>query len=213
MKSIHDKCDQLGLDESIAELDGMIASIDEGARRTAEIVQGLRNFSRLDEDAVKKADINEGIRSTIGLLSPQVRGHAVFNTALADLPMAECHPGKLNQAVMNLLTNAAHAIRAKHGEGGEGVVSIRSWHENGMITIAVQDNGCGMEEATKARIFEPFFTTKGVGEGTGLGLSITYSIVQKHNGSIVVESALGGGSEFRITIPVTQQQDDIALRA
>lgn len=213
MKSIHEKCDQLGLDESIAELDGMIASIDEGARRTAEIVQGLRNFSRLDEDAVKKADINEGIRSTIGLLSPQVKGHAVFNTALADLPMADCHPGKLNQAVMNLLTNAAQAIRAKHGDGGEGVVSIRSWHEDGMITIAVQDNGCGMDETTKARIFEPFFTTKGVGEGTGLGLSITYSIVQKHNGRIAVESVPGSGSEFRITIPVIQQQDEIALRA
>ncbi len=213
MKSIHEKCDQLGLDESIAELDGMIASIDEGARRTAEIVQGLRNFSRLDEDAVKKADINEGIRSTIGLLSPQVKGHAVFNAALADLPMADCHPGKLNQAVMNLLTNAAQAIRARHGDGGEGVVSIRSWHEDGMITIAVQDNGCGMDETTKARIFEPFFTTKGVGEGTGLGLSITYSIVQKHNGRIAVESVPGSGSEFRITIPVIQQQDEIALRA
>ena len=110
---------------------------------------------------------------------------------------------------MNLLTNAAQAVRTRHGDGGEGVVSMRSWHENGNITIAVQDNGCGMIEAVKARIFEPFFTTKGVGEGTGLGLSITYSIVQKHNGSIAVESTPGQGSEFRITIPVIQHQDEI----
>ena len=208
LKAVNEKCDKLGLDESIAELDGMIASIDEGARRTAEIVKGLRNFSRLDEDAVKKADINEGIRSTIGLLSPQVRGHATISTALAELPLAECHPGKLNQAVMNLLTNAAQAVRTRHGDGGDGVVSMRSWHENGNITIAVQDNGCGMSEAVKARIFEPFFTTKAVGDGTGLGLSITYSIVQKHNGSIAVESTPGHGSEFRITIPVIQQQEE-----
>ena len=213
LKAAHEKCEQLGLDESINELDGMIASIDEGARRTAEIVKGLRNFSRLDEDAVKKADINEGIRSTIGLLSPQIKGRVEIHTALAELPQADCHPGKLNQAVMNLLTNAAQAVRAKHGDGGDGAVSIRSWHENGIITIAVQDNGCGMDETVKSRVFEPFFTTKGVGEGTGLGLSITYSIVQKHNGTIAVESTPGQGSEFRISIPVVQQEDNIALRA
>ncbi|MEO8068435.1 MAG: 7TM diverse intracellular signaling domain-containing protein [Flavobacteriales bacterium] len=213
LKAAHEKCRQLELDLSIAELDGMIASIDDGARRTAEIVKGLRNFSRLDEDAVKKADINEGVRSTIGLLSPQIKGRVVINTALADLPQADCHPGKLNQAVMNLVTNAAQAVRAKHGDAGDGVVSIRTWHENGIITIAVQDNGCGIEEAIKSRIFEPFFTTKGVGEGTGLGLSITYSIVQKHNGTIAVESTVGQGSEFRISIPVVQQEEKVAMRA
>jgi two-component system, NtrC family, sensor kinase len=213
LKAVNDKCEQLGLDDSIAELDGMIGSIDEGARRTAEIVKGLRNFSRLDEDALKPADVNEGIRSTLALLSPQVRGHLVINTVLADLPQAECLPGKLNQAVMNLLTNAAQAVKARHGENGEGVVSIRTFHEAGRITIAVHDNGVGMTDEVKARIFEPFFTTKGVGEGTGLGLSITYSIVQKHNGIIAVESTPGQGSEFRITFPVRHQEDNIAIRA
>ncbi|QQR86445.1 MAG: histidine kinase [Flavobacteriales bacterium] len=205
---------ELGIDDALAELDGMIGSIDEGARRTAEIVKGLRNFSRLDEDALKLADLNEGVQSTLALLSPQVRGQVTFNTVLAELPQAECLPGKLNQAIMNLLTNAAQSVRAKHGETGQGLVSIRTWHEDGRITIAVKDNGVGMTEEVKARMFEPFFTTKGVGEGTGLGLSITYSIVQKHFGQIAVESAPGEGAEFRITVPVRQENaDNIALRA
>lgn len=205
---------ELGIDDALAELDGMIGSIDEGARRTAEIVKGLRNFSRLDEDALKLADLNEGVQSTLALLSPQVRGQVTFNTVLAELPQAECLPGKLNQAIMNLLTNAAQSVRAKHGETGRGLVSIRTWHEDGRITIAVKDNGVGLTDDVKSRMFEPFFTTKGVGEGTGLGLSITYSIVQKHGGQIAVDSIPGDGAEFRITIPVQQEKsDNLALRA
>lgn len=205
---------ELGIDDALAELDGMIGSIDEGARRTAEIVKGLRNFSRLDEDALKLADLNEGVRSTLALLSPQVRGQVTFSTVLAELPQAECLPGKLNQAIMNLLTNAAQSVRAKHGETGQGLVSIRTWHEDGRITIAVKDNGVGLTDEVKSRMFEPFFTTKGVGEGTGLGLSITYSIVQKHNGQIAVDSTPGHGAEFRITVPVQQEKNDnMAQRA
>lgn len=205
---------ELGIDDALAELDGMIGSIDEGARRTAEIVKGLRNFSRLDEDALKLADLNEGVQSTLALLSPQVRGQVTFSTVLAELPQAECLPGKLNQAIMNLLTNAAQSVRAKHGETGQGLVSIRTWHEEGRITIAVKDNGVGLTDEVKSRMFEPFFTTKGVGEGTGLGLSITYSIVQKHNGQIAVDSTPGHGAEFRITIPVQQEKsDNMAQRA
>lgn len=204
----------LGIDDALAELDGMIGSIDEGARRTAEIVKGLRNFSRLDEDTLKLADLNEGVQSTLALLSPQVRGQVTFNTVLAELPQAECLPGKLNQAIMNLLTNAAQSVRTKHGETGQGLVSIRTWHENGRITIAVKDNGVGLTDEVKSRMFEPFFTTKGVGEGTGLGLSITYSIVQKHSGQIAVDSSPGQGAEFRITIPVQQEKNDnMALSA
>ncbi|MCB0780916.1 MAG: hypothetical protein KDC03_15575 [Flavobacteriales bacterium] len=190
---------ELDIDISIEELGEIIGSIAEGADRTAEIVRGLRNFSRLDEDDLKAADLNEGIRSTITVLGPQLRDQVQLDLELNDLPKVECFAGKLNQVFMNILTNAAQALTGRP----DGRITVRTLIVDAhTVEVRIRDNGPGMPEHVRSRIFEPFYTTKEVGEGTGLGLSIAYNIIDKHHGRISVESAVGMGTEFRITLPV-----------
>jgi signal transduction histidine kinase len=183
------------------EIDHLLTGINEGASRTAEIVKGLRIFSRLDEDDIKRADINEGLDSTIVIINNLLNNRIKLVKNYASLPLVECYPGKLNQVFLNIITNAIYAINKKYNdqEGGELTISTK-FNEN-WVTISIEDNGTGMDENTKKKLFEPFFTTKDVGEGTGLGLSIAYNTITKHNGRIVVNSELGKGTEFVIDIP------------
>lgn len=194
---------KLGLGESIEELGEILGSIQEGADRTAEIVRGLRNFSRLDEDDLKPADINDCLRSTVTILGPQFSDQVMLDMQLGTIPKVECFAGKLNQVFMNMLNNAAQAVKQRH-PAGTGRVSIGTALMDGQVVISIRDNGVGMSDSVKARIFEPFFTTKDVGEGTGLGLSIAYSIVEKHHGTIAIDSVPGEGSMFRIVLPLEQ---------
>jgi len=194
---------KLGLDESIEELGEILGSIQEGAHRTAEIVRGLRNFSRLDEDDLKPADINDCLRSTLTVLGPQFRDTVTLDLQFGTIPKVECFAGKLNQVFMNMLNNAAQAVKQKH-PAGLGRVTIGTALVDGLVVVSIRDNGVGMTDSVKARIYEPFFTTKDVGEGTGLGLSIAYSIVEKHHGTIAIDSVHGEGSEFRIMLPLEQ---------
>jgi len=196
---------RLGLQDSIDELGDIINSIAEGSTRTAEIVRGLRNFSRLDEDDLKDADINEGITSTLAVLSPQYRDRVEFKLDLGTLPKVECYPGKVNQVLMNILTNAAQATLARM-DGRTRMVTASSAVLGEQVEIVITDTGIGMNADVQERIFDPFFTTKPVGEGTGLGLSIVYGIIEDHHGQISVESAPGVGSSFRILLPLRQQR-------
>jgi len=211
LKAAAAKEQKLGLGESIEELGEILGSIQEGADRTAEIVRGLRNFSRLDEDDLKPADINECLRSTVTVLGPQFRDQVTLDLQLGTIPRVECFAGKLNQVFMNMLNNAAQAVKQKH-PAGLGRVSIGTALLNGQVVVTIRDNGVGMSDSVKARIYEPFFTTKDVGEGTGLGLSIAYSIVEKHHGTIEVDSVPGEGSAFRVILPLEQPHQN-ALRA
>lgn len=195
--------ERIGVDLTVQEVDQILKSMESGAARTSEIVRGLRTFSRLDEDDLKLADVNEGIRSTLVVLGPQLKHAVKVELDLQELPQVECYPGKLNQVIMNILNNAAFAAHKRHVQGG-GVVSISSGMDSDGIFIQVQDNGIGMDEAVKQRLFEPFFTTKDVGEGTGLGLSIAMSIMETHHGGILVESKAGEGSTFTLTLPMVQ---------
>ena len=204
LKEIRELEARLDLATTLEEMDDIIASIAEGSSRTAEIVRGLRNFSRLDEDDLKDADINDGLRSTLTVLGPQYRDKVQFDLRLDELPKVECFPGKVNQVFMNILTNAAQATLAKSGAAAHVVVIATRALENG-VEIRIADNGIGMSDEVKARIFDPFFTTKDVGEGTGLGLAIVYGIIEEHGGSITVDSTPGVGTEFRIVLPLQQQ--------
>jgi len=197
--------EELGISESIHELDEIIGSMAEGSSRTAEIVRGLRNFSRLDEDDLKPTDLNEGIRSTLTLLGPQLKDKVTIALDLTELPAVECFPGKVNQVFMNILTNAIHATKAKGGDQ-KPWIQITSHCNAGHAIICIRDNGSGMSAEVKTRIFDPFFTTKPVGEGTGLGLAIVYGIIEDHHGSISVGSVVGEGSTFTITLPLLQEQ-------
>lgn len=186
------------------EIDYLLNGISEGSSRTAEIVKGLRIFSRLDEDDLKKANINEGIDSTLVIVN-NILDKIEIVRAYGEIPQVECFPGKLNQVFLNIVTNAIHAIKkhVPHGEGGK--ITITTSHSDDRVKISIADNGTGMDENTKKKLFEPFFTTKDVGEGTGLGLSIAYNTIKKHNGTIEVNSEIGAGTEFIIEIPIIHQ--------
>ncbi|MBP6389440.1 MAG: GHKL domain-containing protein [Flavobacteriales bacterium] len=196
----------LDLDGSITELDAIIRSIEEGAGRTAEIVRGLRNFSRLDEDDLKLADLNEGIQSTLLVLAPQLKERVRIDLDLEALPPVECHPGKLNQVFMNILNNAVQAILEQQ-RSDEGRVQVSSRVVGDQVVISISDDGPGISPSVIGKIFDPFFTTKDVGAGTGLGLSIAFSIIEKHHGKITVDSIPGGGATFHVTLPLAQTNE------
>lgn len=185
------------------EIGSLVKGIQEGAERTAEIVQGLRNFSRLDESEVKKADIHEGLESTLLLLKNNLPSNIRIQKIFAPNGEIECFPGKLNQVFMNILSNGIQAIRMKDAQlqqEQEEWISIRTVDQGDKLDIHIRDTGIGMSEEVKQKIFDPFFTTKDVGEGTGLGLSIVYKIIQKHGGRIEVVSSPGAGAEFIISL-------------
>jgi signal transduction histidine kinase len=188
---------EIGYDELLPELRSMVADCLEGAERIRDVVQNLRLFSRLDDPECKRVDLHESIDSTLRLLSRYYgSGRIRLVREYGKLPLVDCYPGQLNQVWTNLLVNAAQAI------DGDGEVRISSRVDGELVVISISDTGIGIEPDKLNRIFEPFFTTKPVGEGTGLGLSISYGIIEKHGGSITVESTAGAGATFNVSIPI-----------
>jgi signal transduction histidine kinase len=160
-------------------------------------------FSRLDEAEVKRVDLNEGIESTMRLLSGYYKsGHINLIRDYGEIPQVNCYAAQLNQVWMNLLVNAAQAIGSDVGE-----VRITTRCEGRTVMVSVSDNGPGMSPEQLKKIFDPFFTTKPVGEGTGLGLSISHGIIERHGGRIEVESATGTGTTFTISLPIDAALD------
>jgi signal transduction histidine kinase len=190
---------ELRLDQVLADLPGVLDDCEEGARRTTQIVSELRSFSRGDEhDGWQLTDLHGGIVSTLRLLAPRLKDRITVHRDFGELPEVECLPGQMNQVFLNLLANAADAIGRR---AGTIWISTRRASDS-QVSIAIRDDGPGMAPEIQARVFEPFFTTKGVGQGTGLGLSISYGIVQRHRGTLTVESAPGAGATFTIMLPV-----------
>ena len=187
------------------EIDQLLNGIGEGASRTAEIVKGLRIFSRLDEDDLKRADINEGLESTLIITNNLLDNIIKIEKNYANLPLIECYPGKLNQVFLNMISNAIYAIKKKFDGKDGGLLTITTLRDDEHVSIIIADNGTGMDENTKKRLFEPFFTTKDVGEGTGLGLSIAYNTILKHNGVVQIDSQVGVGTAFTIKLPLIQK--------
>ncbi len=198
-------------EEMIEELDDLIRDINYGVTRTIEIVKGLRVFSRLDEEEAKPANINENIDATLTLLKNKTKNRLTVSKYYDEkMGQIECYPGQLNQVFMNILNNAIQAIPE---EKKDGEITIYTEEEKDQVTIRIKDNGTGIPDDIKDRIWEPFFTTKAVGVGTGLGMSITFGIVEKHNGKIELQSQVGKGTEFVISIPkklekVTKKEEE-----
>jgi signal transduction histidine kinase len=201
-KKINDYKEELDFDYLKVEIKHLIKGINEGANRTAEIVKGLRIFSRLDEDDLKKADLNEGLESTMVIINNLLNNKINVIKQYDDLPAVECYPGKLNQVFLNIISNAVYAVQKKFGENTGGEIAIITNHDDENVFIKIKDNGTGMDAQTQKKVFEPFFTTKDVGEGTGLGMSIAYNTVKKHNGQIIINSKLNEGTEFTLQIPI-----------
>lgn len=190
---------EIDLDYLKIEIGTLLAGIEDGAKRTAEIVSGLKNFSRLDESDIKEANINEGIESTLILLRSSFSKQIEIVTNLGKIPSIECYPGKLNQVFMNILSNALYAINKK-GSNTNNKLVISTYENAGKIYATFEDSGIGMTPEIKEKIFEPFFTTKDVGEGTGLGMSIVFKIIESHHAHMEVESELGKGTKITLIL-------------
>ncbi len=193
---------EIDLDYLTKEIDTLLAGIEDGARRTAEIVLGLKIFSRLDESDIKKANINDGIESTLVILRSSVPDNVELKLSLGTIPLIDCFPGKLNQVFMNLFTNALYAMKQK-SLTEKNTLIINSFEKNDKIYVTIEDTGIGMSKKIKEKIFEPFFTTKDVGEGTGLGMSIVFKIVESHQAKLEIESEEGKGSKVTLILNKT----------
>lgn len=183
------------------EITMLLKGMAEGANRTVEIVKSLRNFSRLDEQDLKKAFVHEGIDSTLVLLNSAMGGVIEITKEYGDLPEIDCYPGKINQVFMNILSNSLYALKGKFGNISGGKINIKALNFENHVEIEFLDNGPGITEEVRNRIFDPFYTTKPVGEGTGLGLSIVYKIIESHKGQITVDSEPGEWTKFTIKLP------------
>lgn len=211
---IQTKVEDIDLEFLREDLPKILRSMQVGTERIREIVQSLRNFSRLDEAEIKTVEIHEGIDSTLMILQGRLKANSQRPTiqVLRDygsLPLVECYAGQLNQVFMNILTNAIDALEERDTKRSPtelsqhpSQITIRTEAVANQVVIRIADNALGMPEEVQKRLFDPFFTTKAVGKGTGLGMSISYQIVtEKHGGSLTCISELGQGTEFVIQIP------------
>ncbi len=217
--------DEIDLEFLQQDLPNMLTSMQVGAERVRQIVLSLRNFSRMDEAALKLVDIHEGIDNTLLILQHRLKAKLDRSAVdivkdYASLPLVECYAGQLNQALMNVLLNSIDALEERETheqkqaeqasatiDGSPKQITIRTNKlPDNWIEIKIADNGVGISEMIQQRMFEPFFTTKPVGKGTGMGLSISYQIiVEKHHGKFTCLSEQGQGTEFVIQIPHNQQ--------
>ncbi|MBI4831944.1 MAG: response regulator [Candidatus Lindowbacteria bacterium] len=198
---IEEKKAELRIDHVIEDLAALARESAEGTIKVKKIVADLKNFSHADDDKMTGADINELIETTLNIVWNELKYKAEVIKNYGNLPRVQCYPMQLNQVFMNLLVNAAQAISEK------GRIVITTKVEGDNIVISTADTGCGIPKENAAKIFDPFFTTKPVGKGTGLGLSVVYDIVQRHRGKIDVKSEVGAGTEFIVSLPISEAPD------
>ena len=176
-------------------LEGVSRVNETACERIVSIVRSLKSFSRLEEPTCK-ASIHEEIEAALTLVHHELKTRIDVERDYGELPDVECVSGQLNQVFMNLLVNASQAIE------GKGRIRITTRAEGDHVRIAFEDSGSGIRPENLDRVFEPGFTTKVAGDGTGLGLAICYKIIHAHHGNIEVESELGEGATFTVTLPV-----------
>ncbi|MBN1918018.1 MAG: response regulator [Verrucomicrobia bacterium] len=187
---------RLDVDFVLEDIQDLVEENGDGLNRVVKILRDLKNFSHADEEEPQPVDLNAVIEDALNLARNELKYKAEVETDFGELPPLSGHPGQLSQVFINILVNAAHAIEDR------GTIAITTKADGDAVVVRVRDTGCGMTPEVRACIFDPFFTTKGRGKGTGLGLSIALEIVQKHGGTIAVESAPGEGSTFVLTFPV-----------
>ncbi|MGO4388992.1 response regulator [Microvirga sp. 2YAF29] len=186
---------ETGLERQVAKSQDRVGAMKLGLGRIQELVLNLRRFSRLDEGDFQTVNVPESIETVLALLGHKIGARIDVRRRYEAAPDLYCSPALLNQVVMNIVGNAADAIKST------GAIDIETESDETTYTIRISDTGPGIPAELRERIFEPFFTTKSVGSGTGLGLAIAYSVVQAHKGSLTVDEGPLGGASFTITIP------------
>lgn len=188
------------LDYLRQDIPDLIRESVDGLARVRRIVADLKDFSHVDEGEWQDADLNRGLESTLKVVCNQIPDKVEVVRDFGELPAVRCLPAQLHQVFANLLVNAGQAIASA------GTITLRTGQEGSYAWVEVEDSGGGMPPEVHARIFEPFFTTRAVGQGSGLGLAIASEVVQRHAGTISVDSQPGRGSRFRVRLPIAGPQ-------
>jgi signal transduction histidine kinase len=190
--------ERLEFDDLCDTLAELVDIVTEGLERTSRLVGDLRDLAAPDGGRQPDVNVARGLLTTLALVKHSFRdaGVALEFDVPQELPGIEADPRALNQVFLNLLKNAAEALRERGG-----TVKVAARAEGDSILVTVRDDGPGIAPELRARIFEPFFSTKGAGRGTGLGLSISRRIVAEHGGSLELESLPGRGAAFQVTLP------------
>ena len=189
----HEK--DIEIDYLIKDIPELLSDCKDGTDRVGKIVGDLKSFAHPGNDQQMLIDINKGLESTLNVVNNEIKYKATVTKDFGQVPMVEGFPQKLNQVFMNILVNAAQAIKEK------GEIKIQTKKEGKYVVVTISDNGCGIEKENLSKIFDPFFTTKEIGQGTGLGMNIAYNIVEEHKGKIDVKSVVGKGTIFTIILP------------
>ena len=189
----------------LSDLTKAIRESQEGSERVRIIVQDLREFSHQDTDERARSDLNQCLDTTANIVWPMMKHRVVLEKHYAELPPIACYPMQLKQVFLNLLMNASQAIEealVESGSSDPGTITLGTELDGDHVVVSIQDTGVGIAPEHLDRIFDPFFTTKKVGAGTGLGLSTSFGIVQRHGGTLSVESGRGKGALFRLRLPI-----------
>lgn len=202
-------CERADLPYLMAEIPGAIQHALDGVDRISRIVRAIKEFAHPGPAEKSAADLNAIIETTLTVARNEWKYVADLVTDFdPDLPPIPCHPAEINQVILNLVINAAHAIEDANRPAHrvKGVISIRTRRRGGWAEIQIADNGVGIPAGIRPHIFDPFFTTKAMGRGSGQGLAICYPVVvEKHGGTITFESEEGHGTTFTLRLPLTEE--------
>lgn len=207
LENIERSEEQADLELLEEEVPGAIDRAIEGVNRVATIVGAMKRFAHPGASELAPTDINEAVRTTLTVANNEVRYVADVQLHLGNIPAVECDLGDINQVLLNLIVNAAHAIEERvKGTDEKGTITIRTRSLGDRISLEVSDTGMGIPADVAENIYDPFFTTKEVGKGTGQGLAIAHNIIrEKHSGELSFETRAGVGTTFKIILPVRQK--------
>lgn len=212
IKKLRDRLAAIDVDYLLHEIPQAIEQSLSGLERVAHIVRSMKSFAHPGGQHMVLADINTALSDTVTVSRNEWKYVAEMHMDLdPELPRISCYLSELNQAFLNIVTNAAQAVAEAHGEHSQeqGLITISTRGDEDWIEIRITDTGTGIPDDVRSKMFDPFFTTKGVGKGTGQGLVIVHNaIVKRHGGSIAVESEAGQGTTFVLRLPVTAPEGD-----
>jgi signal transduction histidine kinase len=198
------------------EVPNALERAHDGLARVTTIIRSMKAFAHPDGAAMEPIDLNRGIEATLMVARNEYKYVADLVTDLEPLPPVLCYGSEINQAVLNIVVNAAHAIEDVVGDtGAHGTLRVATHRLGNEIEIEIGDTGPGIPEAHRARIFDPFFTTKEIGRGSGQGLAIARRVVEKHHGKLTFDTELGRGTTFHIRLPIggdSPEMPDVALQ-
>ena len=195
-KAVEDSDDSNDIDFVLEDTHSLVTDTRDGAERIKKIVRGLREFCDVDRAGVASTDFNVLVETAVKIMGSELDSNCELDLRLSDCPQVTCNPGEIGKVILNVLTNSCQSFDKKNQK-----LSIETRFDENDVFVSIQDNGCGISEDALSQVFDPFYTTRDVGDGAGLGLSISYGIIQKHSGSISVESQPGEGTQVTIRLP------------